>query len=65
MSKKQSKSVEKVAAVEKVLFCKDCRNRNNGSKAKREGWQGYCPHIDTFVNRKHEVCDKYKGKPHA
>jgi hypothetical protein len=62
MSKKQSKSVEK---VEEVVFCQHCKFRKNGADAKREQLQGYCPKTDTFVNRKHEVCSQFRGKKNA
>jgi hypothetical protein len=61
MSKKQKKSVEKVEET-KVFYCKDCKNRLNGSQARMQNLQGKCVKTDSFVNRKHEVCDKFKNK---
>ena len=60
MSKKQKKSVENVVDV--VVHCQDCRNRVSGMKSKRQGICGYCGEIKSFVNRKHEICDKFKAK---
>ena len=62
MSKKQSKSVEN---VEKAVFCQDCKSRKCGAKAVRESLQGYCSKTDAFVNRKHEICDKFQVKKNA
>ena len=71
MSKKQRKSVEKkiVTKTDKVVdekvFCQDCKTRQCGAKAIRDGRSGYCSTTDSFVNRKHKICDKYRSKKNA
>jgi len=61
MSKKQKKSVENLG-VPSEAYCKDCKFRKSGSKAKKENHQGLCEKHNKFVARKNQTCDKYKGK---